>query len=371
MSKDTALDWFRFAPGWLVVVGPDNRIIEISNDLANCLKHDREDLIGTNLLDLAVPQVTEVRAVGNATSAATAGLASDVRVNLRTRSRQLIPGRLHERRIPASSANQSNFSVISIEDLRAEDALRQELDDQTRLSLRFGTHLSEFTHLAAHDLHEPLRKIKQFANLLTENYPEALEEDATYYLNSMVRASDRMGALVNRLLEFSRARNEVFESDTVNIFDAIESACEQSVPQSMDIPGEVVETSAGRDLIVLADRFWLERLFKSIFDNALLYRSPNRKFILSVSVTPSANHNNAIRITIADNGIGFDPKHAERIFEPFRRLHSRQTYPGAGMGLAIAQTICERLGWSIEARGEPDRGASFIIEVPDAGKSER
>ena len=371
MTTASALDWFRVAPGWLCVVGPDNRIIDVSNDLLNSLGYERDELTGCDFLEIAKPQVRAIPAVAAIGNTSLARVEQDARVTLLTRRNAGLPARLQERHIAPGNDDGSGFVVIHLEDLRRHDALHHELEDQSRLNVQTRTNLSEFTHLAAHDLHEPLRKIEQFAKLLEENFPDSLDDDAAFYVRSMVRAAGRLGTLVNRLMEYSRARNEVFEEESRPLIETLREAFDRHFPDAIDLVGESLSAADSDEATVLLDPFWTDRLLASLIENAVLYRQPERPFRFNISVSRSGRDGAGRRIELSDNGIGFDPEHAERVFEPFRRLHTRQTHPGVGMGLAIARAICERMGWHIGATSTPDEGATFVIEIPEARMTSR
>jgi light-regulated signal transduction histidine kinase (bacteriophytochrome) len=364
MAAGSSLDWFRCAPGWLCVVGSDECILEVSDDLAESLGVPREELLGCSFFDIAIPEISRSLRIAAGNPSVANDIYDGLRVNLKPRTSGYLPGRLQERPVHSGSG-QTTDRIIQIQDLRPRDGLREQLEKKARQTSRSETYLSEFTQLAAHDLQEPLRKIKQFSNLLHEANPVGENEDAVYYLDALVRASDRMGLLIEELIEFSRARNAVFEIEDVSLNALITKALRNSIPASFDFVGEFDEANS---LTVQADPFWLDILFKALFENSVTYKASDRSPSVEVTFESLLSPNGAMRVIISDNGIGFDPIQSRRIFEPFRRLHSRQVYPGTGMGLAIAGAICERFGWTIAATGELGVGARFTIEIPNARK---
>ena len=236
--------------------------------------------------------------------------------------------------------------------LRDLTAANQDLD-------RLNKSLREFAYVASHDLQEPLRKIAQFSSFLAEDYADALDEQGHYYVERLTSAAQRMARLIRDLLAYSRAANAQVGRKPVDLHALVE-ALVGDFEVAIEASGARVE----RDPlpVLLADPVRLGQLMRNLIGNALKYRRPDVPPV--VAITASGDAAGGVAITVSDNGIGFAPEYAAMIFEPFRRLHNREEYEGSGIGLALCRAICERLGWTIDARGEPGRGATFTIGVP-------
>ncbi len=238
-----------------------------------------------------------------------------------------------------------------IQRIRAEERLRQS-----------NRELEIFASVASHDLQEPLRKITAFGDRLEKHGREALDEKGRRYLSRMTAAATRMQALIDDLLTFARvgARARTPESLDLNrLVTEVESDLEAAIEET----GASIEVSELP--LVSGDPVQMRQLFQNLIGNSLKFRHADRKLQISVSgriVTRQIGQ--VCEIEISDNGIGFEPQYAERIFEVFGRLHGRAEYAGTGMGLAICRKIVERHGGEISARSQPGQGAQFTIQLP-------
>jgi signal transduction histidine kinase/FixJ family two-component response regulator len=227
--------------------------------------------------------------------------------------------------------------------------------------------LQQFTSVASHDLKEPLRKIQFFGNLLRER--AGLEPGMEAYLNKIVQASVRMSNLITDLLSFaSLSGPNLFQpADMGQIISEIMSDLELSIAEKearIDV-GPMPQVEAIPGLI--------RQLFQNIISNALKFSKPDQPPHIRVGAertnTPSVDGPCAedgawCRISIADNGIGFDEKYADKIFTLFQRLNARAEYEGTGIGLAIAKKIVDRHNGTIAARSVQGEGSTFYVILP-------
>ena len=219
--------------------------------------------------------------------------------------------------------------------------------------------LQKFAFVASHDLQEPLRKIRQFSEYLVADCEASLSEEGRYFLDVITGSANRMSDLIRDILAFSRASNQPIslrKTDLNELFSRV----------LLDLEIQVAEANAqveiGKLPSVMADSTMALQLFKNLISNALKYHHPERAPHVQVKSTVSKDKKSC-KIEIVDNGIGFDAKYAETIFEPFRRLHKKSEKDGSGIGLAICRTVCERHGWSIEAKAAPGEGAVITVGV--------
>ncbi|KFL37102.1 PAS domain S-box protein [Arenimonas donghaensis] len=249
--------------------------------------------------------------------------------------------------------------------LQSEAALRQTLAD---LNAR-NRELQDFAFIASHDLQEPLRKIRAFADRLQERHADALTAEARDYLDRTCKAASRMQVLINDLLAYSRvaARSKPF---TRVKLDAVLAGVVDDLETSLEASGGRVE--AGALPVIEADATQMRQLFQNLISNALKFRSPDRPPVIRVEAEKEAGMDGPGWILrFIDNGIGFEPRHAEKVFAPFQRLHGRQEYDGTGIGLAIVRRIVERHRGAIQAEGRPGEGASFVIRLPERQPADR
>ena len=245
-----------------------------------------------------------------------------------------------------------------------------ELRDLTARLKQSNRELEDFAYVASHDLQEPLRKIVTFGGLLASTQGERLDETGQDYLERMLSAARRMQELVQDLLELSRVstRGRPFLAVDLN---QIVAEARADLELQTEESGARIEYDALPS--VLGDPTQLRQLFQNLLGNALKFRKPNviptiriraEETQLVVEPWRSEAPELAYRILVSDNGIGFDPKYGDRIFEIFQRLHGQSEYEGTGVGLAICRRIVERHGGRIEASGIPGQGATIEILLP-------
>ena len=242
--------------------------------------------------------------------------------------------------------------------LQAEETLRQTLAD---LNAR-NRELQDFAFIASHDLQEPLRKIRAFADRLQQRHAASLSGEARDYLDRTSQAANRMQVLINDLLAYSRvaARGKPF---TQVKLETVLAGVLEDLETSLETSGGRVE--AGSLPEIEADATQMRQLFQNLLSNALKFRSPDRAPVVRVSAEADSGVDGPGWILrFQDNGIGFDPRYADKVFAPFQRLHARQEYEGTGIGLAIVRRIVERHRGSIHAEGRPGEGATFVIRLP-------
>ncbi|MBK7146550.1 MAG: PAS domain-containing protein, partial [Xanthomonadales bacterium] len=242
----------------------------------------------------------------------------------------------------------------------ADARLRQSLTDLDQRNKE----LREFAFVASHDLQEPLRKIRAFSELVVSRYREALPEPGRDYLDRMHQAAGRMQVLIDDLLEYSRINTggaRFRDVDLAQVCKDVLNDLEQRIRAS-DAKLRVAPLPHLR-----ADPTQMRQLLQNLLANALKFRREGvRPEIAVVCSLIDLDGVPGVRIEVADNGIGFEQEHAERIFAPFQRLHSRSEYEGSGIGLAIVRRIVARHRGRIQALGTPGAGARFIIDLPSA-----
>ncbi|BBM70729.1 PAS domain-containing sensor histidine kinase [Rhodothermus marinus] len=223
--------------------------------------------------------------------------------------------------------------------------------------------LQDFAYIASHDLQEPLRKVRAFAELLKEEYESVLDDEGRYYLDRMQDAAQRMSRLIEDLLTFSRVTTQARPFERVDLHAILEQVL-------ADLEVRIAETDAqvhveGHWPVVEADPTQMRQLLQNLIGNALKFHHPERTpevwLRARLEETPSGTQ---CVIEVQDNGIGFDEKYLDRIFSPFQRLHGRGRYAGTGMGLAICRRIVERHHGQLTARSRPGEGATFIVQLP-------
>jgi PAS domain S-box-containing protein len=242
----------------------------------------------------------------------------------------------------------------TIERRRSEEALKVYT---ARLEL-VNAELQEFAFVAAHDLQEPLRKIHTFCDMTVKRCAPVLDSTSKDYLDRVIKSASRMRQLLSDLLQFSQVATKPEPSEKIDLVKIVREA--------VDVFEDTVKnTGALVDIenmpSIEADESQMLRLFQNLISNALKFHGGETP---RIKVYGKLDRKGICEIFVKDNGIGFDPKFAERIFKPFQRLHGRGEYDGTGMGLSICRKIVERHGGTIRAESEPGKGSTFIIRLP-------
>ncbi|MFI7109430.1 ATP-binding protein [Nonomuraea sp. NPDC050227] len=233
--------------------------------------------------------------------------------------------------------------------------------DQADELRRSNGELEQFAYVASHDLQEPLRKVASFTQMLEQRYGPQLDDRARQYIHYAVDGAKRMQLLINDLLDFSRVGRVSGERVPTDPGQALDRALE-NLSATIEDTGATVTRD---DLpVVEGNRMQLTQLFQNLVENAIKFRSEDPP---RVRLT-AERKGDMWEFSCSDNGIGVDPKYADRIFLIFQRLHPRDVYPGTGIGLALCRKIVEYHGGQLWLDAEPaDQGTTFRWTLPAAG----
>ncbi len=224
---------------------------------------------------------------------------------------------------------------------------------------RSNSELQQFAYVASHDLQEPLRMVASYTQLLARRYQGKLDADADQFIQYAVEGVRRMQELINDLLSYSRVGTLGRALVALPLSQAAEQAL-RNVRSALDESGARVEIDGLPN--VRGDASQLTQLFQNLFANAVKFRGDEAPHI---RVTAQVE-GDSVRVTVRDNGIGIAPEYSERVFVIFQRLHTRQEYPGNGIGLAICKKIIERHGGRIWVESQPGEGAAFHFTLSAA-----
>jgi PAS domain S-box-containing protein len=218
--------------------------------------------------------------------------------------------------------------------------------------------LEQFAYSASHDLQEPLRTVKVFAELLTRNHSEELDPEGLKMLEMLLGGANRMEVLLRDLLAYTHVTKFEKPNEKSDANLAFESAL-QNLGNSISDSNAVV--TAGRLPLVRVHFAHLQQLFQNLVGNAVKYREPRRPPVICVGVRRNISQ---WEFSVRDNGIGIEPQFAQTVFGLFKRLH-RGEYPGTGLGLAICQRIVEQYGGRIWVESGLSEGSEFKFTIPD------
>jgi len=289
-------------------------------------------------------------------------------VELYSKNQQLM---LQEKKLLAAN----EFLQKEIEERKVSEERVKHLNEQlvaNNESLKqMNEELDQFAYMASHDLQEPLRKIQVFSDKILRN--NNFDPDSEKYFGKIINSSKRMQNLINNLLDFSR--------HTVSSNDFKKTSLNELVKNVLtELDVEIEKSNARINYenlpVVSAVPGLMQQLFYNLFSNAIKFRKPAVDLVIDVKAekmnpldllkfTKYSQGKNFYKITVQDNGIGFDDKYAEDIFRVFKRLHSYQEFEGTGVGLSICKKIVEKHNGFIKAESKIDNGSTFIIGLPE------
>jgi light-regulated signal transduction histidine kinase (bacteriophytochrome) len=252
--------------------------------------------------------------------------------------------------------------MVDISDRKKSEA---ELERYATQLERSNRELQDFAYITSHDLQEPLRKIQAFGERLKVKHGNHLGEDGIDYIERMRNSSARMQALINDLLVYSRLTTKALPFAPTDL-----SKIAKEVASSLEI---LISECQGRveigDLPVIdADPVQIRQLLQNLIQNALKFHRPDTPPVVKIYAQNEGGEKRwakQVDIVVEDNGIGFDEKYLDRMFQPFQRLHPRDEYEGSGIGLSIVRKIVERHGGNITAKSRPGQGSKFIFTLPE------
>ncbi len=269
-------------------------------------------------------------------------------------------GRVFERySSPARGADGRYYGrVWHFRDITERVRRDNDIQEKSAALARSNSELELYAYAASHDLSAPLSRILSFAGLLEERVKGKLAASELDLLARMRKSAAAALKLVNDMLTLSRVGRDPLPCETVDLsvlLDEVRSELAAEIARA----GARVE--AGRLPVLRAHAIPLHNLLLNLLSNAVKFRSPDRPCVVRVE---SRRDGDVLELTFADNGIGFDQGYAEKIFQPFLRLHTSSEYEGSGIGLAICRRVAQRYGGSLTAAAEEGKGAVFVLRLP-------
>ena len=253
---------------------------------------------------------------------------------------------------PMMGSTRGSVVVVSAEPEPTSDRNREQA------LLRSNAQLESFASVAAHDLQEPLRKIRAFSDRVRTLLDPNGAEKALEYLARVDAAAARMQTLITDLLALARVSGREPERIETSLDQIVQSVLQDLADRTREV-GATFDVEHLPD--VIADSSQMRQLFTNVIGNSLKYHRPDVPLRVTISGT---SLNGRVLVRVEDNGIGFDNRYLTKIFAPFERLHGREEYEGTGVGLALCRTIVERHGGTITGHGRPGEGAEFVIDMP-------
>jgi PAS domain S-box-containing protein len=255
----------------------------------------------------------------------------------------------------------------SEERLRAlNHALEERVAERTATLQQTVTDLEAFTYTIAHDLRAPLRAQRGYANLLIEEFGEALGETGRGYAQSIAIAAERLDALVRDLLTLARLSREALDFAPLDLGHTAREVLEALAPE---IQSQKAVVSVEQPLLpVVGHSRLLNQVLHNLLSNAIKFVKPGASPEVQLA---TEKRDEWVRLWVKDNGLGIAPEYQEQIFEAFQRLHNMAEYPGTGIGLAIVKKATERMGGRVGVESKPGMGSRFWVELPGAAAGAR
>ncbi len=226
-----------------------------------------------------------------------------------------------------------------------------------------NTELERFAYVASHDLQEPIRMVASFGQVLKQDYADRLDEQGREYLDIVLEASQRMHGMIGDLLTYSRVGSHAIESVAFDGAAMLKTALDALRELIRERSAEI---EAGELPKLYGNPIQISRLLQNLVANAVKYQARGNVPRIRIAITDLPTH---WQLSVADNGLGIEPRFLDQIFEPFRRLHVWESIQGTGLGLSICKKIVENHGGEIWAESVPGQGTTFYftLKKPRAG----
>ncbi len=255
-----------------------------------------------------------------------------------------------------SEVEQLNNAMLNLlEDRRISN---ESLEIKTQQLAAANKDLDAFAYSVSHDLRAPLRAIVGFSRMLMEDYGDKLDEEGQRKLNVIQNSAQDMGQLIDDLLAFSRLGRKAISMSAINMGRLAEEVFERL---RLNASGQTVRLNIQDLSPAYGDRALIREVFVNLISNAIKFTKPAEVAVVEIS---GKTEEKEILYSVKDNGVGFDMKYADKLFQVFQRLHSTEEFEGTGVGLALVQRIIHRHGGRVWAKGKMNEGATFYFTLP-------
>jgi PAS domain S-box-containing protein len=353
-SKEDVESILTSIPDAVVVLGSDGRILRVNEAILRLLGYRAEDLIGESITRILPAALT---AHADALDPARRSPVTGIDATYATKDGAAIPVSLSRAVLHQHDA--ADGIVCVAQDIRERKEMEESLRTTAENLGRSNADLSQFAYVASHDLQEPLRMVASYVQLLQRRYRGKLDADADEFIHFAVDGANRMQRLIHDLLAYSRVDTRMKPTQIVESATAFDQAVANLRAAIAEHHAEIT-----RDPLpsVRGDATQLAQLLQNLIGNAIKFKGDRTP---RVHVSAKVEQGQWV-FTVRDNGIGIDPRYFDRIFAIFQRLHSREEYPGTGIGLAICKRIVEGHDGRIWVESEPGAGTAFHFTMPVA-----
>ena len=349
-SRDRYLDLFDFAPVGYFMLDEHNRILEANLTGCKLLKITRSNIMKKNLAKFLYPEDTD-HFYFHRKKVLESGIRQTAELRMQKADGTMFNAQLESIKVGEARLRLAVMNIT--ERKQTEERLAQQ---KIALEATYEE-LEAFSYSVSHDLRAPLRALDGFSEAVIQDYGDKLDKTGKDYLHRIREASQTMARLIDDILKLSRVSRSEVDFEEVNLSHLAGLIAEEL---RVDQPDRQVEFIIAPEIMVKGDRQLLKILLRNLLENAWKYTGK----CLQARIELGATQQNGKRVYfIKDNGAGFDMQYADKLFNPFRRLHSSKDYPGTGIGLALAQRIVRRHGGSIWAEAKINQVATFYFTL--------
>ena len=360
---------FEQAAVGLAHFAPDGCWLRVNQKLCDIVGYSREELLTRTFQDITYPDDLEADL-----SYMKQVLADEIKTYSREKRCFRKDGTVVWINLTVSllreEAGEPKYFISVVEDIterkQAEEAIRklnEELEERVRERTSqleaVNKELEAFSYSVSHDLKAPLRGIDGYSRLLEEDYCDQLDAEGCRFLRNIRQGAAQMHQLIEDLLIYSRMERRSLKSTSLDLPAMVQAVVDERMPE-VEQSGVLLRLGVP-DITVLADRDGLAIVLRNLLENALKFSRKTQPPTIEIGARSEGER--AI-LWVRDNGIGFDMKFHDRIFEIFQRLQRAEDYPGTGIGLALVRKAMQRMGGRAWAESAPGEGATFFLEIP-------
>ncbi len=348
-ANEKIRDLYNQAPCGYHSLNSSGEIIEINDTELTWLGYTREEVIGQlSFRDFMTPE-SQRKFEESFDQFKITGFVQDLEFDFRRKDKTSFPIVLN-----ASAVYDHAGKFLYSRSTVFDNTLRKAAEQKASI---LRAELESFTYSVSHDLRAPLRSIDGYAKILQEDFSQSLDEEGKRILAVITTNANRMGQLIDDLLDFSRIGRKELSRSHVDMDQLVKTIlAESNVEENSQLKIEIEPLGYAN-----ADPSLIRQVWINLISNAIKYSAKQPVSKIKIART---NLGDFIQYQISDNGVGFDMKYVGKLFEVFQRLHKQQDFAGTGVGLAIVKRIITRHGGSISAAASPQNGATFTFTLP-------
>ena len=350
----------------VVFVGLDGPIEEANPAYLDMLGYELDELIGVTYQQLTPARWDEMEAEIVERQLMSRGYTDEYEKEYIRKEGSIFPVAVRSILVRDETGTPVRIMGV-VRDITEQKQAKEALERHARDLARSNEELEQFAYVASHDLQEPLRKIRAFGALLADEKRERLDDEGQQYIDFMTDAAARMQTLVSDLLALSRVTTGAQPFEDLSLARRCSTPCSPTFPSRWRRPAVTWKSRPRPPSRPTARRWSSSSATSSATGSSSAGRESPPRVTVEVAAQAEplvATPGPAYTIVVADNGIGFEPSLGSKLFQPFKRLHARHQYEGAGIGLAICEKIVLRHHGRITASGTPGEGATFTVTLP-------